>query len=349
MLDPHDDRARFHHRCRTSDVRCGCPHDLCQRALGQPHHGARRINTFLEDGKWLLSISIAVAASAIAIGLDAYLLSYFSLDAEDDLPLAERRRRQDLRAQSKLYRLFEPSVQAASRVLPRPGADRHATRRRPFGDPGAAAHWKPEEAAAIAQIQAISVVFSGLAGNALLRAGGWSDDRGAEPARHAVAAFAGPGQKSARTGRQNPQALPFTLDLAALLLEAGSGIACALPGCGRAAENAGHPLGSELQRVLMAIEQGAAQADALRELDSRLGDGDIKELVLTLNTAEERGIALKSVLRELAERIRVRQIQWIERSSEQAKVKINLPAMLVMAACLLLILTPLVLLAMNGG
>ncbi|MBX7103820.1 MAG: type II secretion system F family protein [Gemmataceae bacterium] len=133
--------------------------------------------------------------------------------------------------------------------------------------------------------------------------------------------------------------LPYVLDLMTLVLEAGAGT---LPAClERAAEECeDHPLGLELQRVLTGLKQGASQADMLREMDRRLADPDVRELVSTLTTAEERGIPLKEALRSQADRMRRREVQWLEKSAEEAKVHITWPALLVMVACLLIIAAP---------
>ncbi|MBX7106890.1 MAG: type II secretion system F family protein, partial [Gemmataceae bacterium] len=142
--------------------------------------------------------------------------------------------------------------------------------------------------------------------------------------------------------------LPFTLDLMTLVLEAGAGT---LPVCieRAASENGDHPLGVEFRRVLTGLEQGAAQAQLLNELDRRLADPDVRELVATLNTAEERGIPLRDALRSQAERMRKRQVQWLEKSAEEAKVHITWPALVVMLACLLIIAAPMLLPAVVVG
>lgn len=143
------------------------------------------------------------------------------------------------------------------------------------------------------------------------------------------------------------QRLPFTLDLMTLVMEAGVGT---LPECIRraAAEHRNHPIGDELCRVLTGLEQGAAQAALLDGMDRRLADGDVKELVMTLNTAEERGVPLKDALRGQAERMQRRQIQWLEKSAEEAKVHITWPSLVVMVACLLIQAVPFLLHSVQG-
>jgi Flp pilus assembly protein TadB len=136
--------------------------------------------------------------------------------------------------------------------------------------------------------------------------------------------------------------LPSVIDLMALMLEAGAGT---LREClDRAAgENTDHPIGTELRRVIVQIDQGASQADALRELDRRLNDPEVREVVFAINTAEERGLSLKDSLRNLAGQMRLRQVQTLERLAEQARVHITWPGLVMTAACLLIVAAPLVL------
>lgn len=139
--------------------------------------------------------------------------------------------------------------------------------------------------------------------------------------------------------------LPFTVDLMALMLESGSIFRECLEKS--AEENRGHPLGDELQLVCAGLRRGSSQADALRELARRLDDGDINELVFSINTAEERGGKLRDTLRDMAEQIRSRRIHWLERAAEEAKVRITWPGMVIMVACLLIIAAPLLLQGMG--
>ena len=136
--------------------------------------------------------------------------------------------------------------------------------------------------------------------------------------------------------------MPYALDLMALVMEAGGDT---LHGCLRltAGENSRHPLGSEFSRLVASIEQGSSTADALGRLSERLGDPDVREVTVAMTAAEVSGMPLKECLRSVAERLRVRQVQWTEKASEQAKVHIIWPTMVIMGACLAIIVAPAVL------
>jgi pilus assembly protein TadC len=75
----------------------------------------------------------------------------------------------------------------------------------------------------------------------------------------------------------------------------------------------------------------------------RLDDVDVNELVFCINTADESTGKLKDALRDLAEQMRTRRVQWLERAAEEAKVQITWPGFLIMLACLLIVAAPLLL------
>jgi Flp pilus assembly protein TadB len=148
-------------------------------------------------------------------------------------------------------------------------------------------------------------------------------------------------RKAKRHVDEARQRLPFALELMTLSLEAGAGT---LRAClEQATHDDGGPLEQELKRALLGMEQGTSLTTALHTLQERLRDADVAEWVLTVNTAEARGVPLRTAFREQAERLRRRQVQWMEKSAEEAKVHITWPALVVMLACLLIIAAPLLL------
>jgi Flp pilus assembly protein TadB len=135
--------------------------------------------------------------------------------------------------------------------------------------------------------------------------------------------------------------LPFVVDLMALMLESGAIFRECLETA--AAENRGEAVGEELNRICQAVDRGMPQIEALRGLSRRMDDADVFEMVFAITTAEERGTRLKETLSNLAEQMRHRRIQWLERAAEEAKVHITWPGLLVMVACLLIVAAPLLL------
>jgi len=135
--------------------------------------------------------------------------------------------------------------------------------------------------------------------------------------------------------------MPFAIDLIALMLEAGGTFQESLQKV--VAENQNHPLGEEFGEILRQIALGRSRAEALQALDDRLRDDDIRELVFAINKGEELGTPLSAILREQADQIRIKRSLWGEKAAQEAEVQLVFPGMVVMIACLLVILGPILL------
>jgi tight adherence protein C len=110
-------------------------------------------------------------------------------------------------------------------------------------------------------------------------------------------------------------------------------------------EMRGHPLGIELEEVLRNLEAGKTLEDALEQFGARINDEDVTEFVYAVKKSHELGTPLAGTLRIQSEQMRLKRVQWAEKASEQAKVSIVFPAMLIMLACLLIVAAPFVLIA----
>jgi tight adherence protein C len=267
-----------------------------------------------------------------AVGLAVLLLTtvVHRPVADDD------RRRAKLRKRSVVYRLFEPTVSGLTRLLADPSGRRFARLDQAMRVLDLRP-WRGDEFTAVKVIEAVPVVaLATYAGHAL-------DGPETAVLIAVLGMFGFPyvfvldviAKADLYVARVRGR-LPFTLDLMALMLEAGAGT---LQQCLQraAAENVGHPIGTDLRRVLTAVDQGVAPREAFGEWADRLGDPDVRELVTALTTAEDRGIPLRDALRTQADRVRMRQTQWLEKSAEQAKVHITWPGMVVMIGCLIIV------------
>jgi Flp pilus assembly protein TadB len=289
----------------------------------------------------MTSALLAAVLMGFAIASGAYLLTALSGVGQDP-PGAEGTRLRVLRATSSTFRWFEPVVRALAGVYAR-----HAKKAM-----AKLAHqleilcvplWRAEELAAVKQVEALLIAVG-----AALAAGALFGPKAALVLGVLIAAALPRLLLNGYTVRAEDHVrlvrarLPYAMDLMALMLEAGAGT---LRECLERAgeEHAGQPLGDEIRRTLFGIEKGIAASEMLRAMDRRLADPDVKDLVLTVTTAEERGIALKDALRSLADRMRQRRVQWMEKSAEQAKVKITAPAMVTMLGCLLIVVAPIIL------
>jgi len=135
--------------------------------------------------------------------------------------------------------------------------------------------------------------------------------------------------------------LPFLLDLLTLLMEAGSTFLQAL---GDAVEQFGeHAVGYEFGRVLQEINMGKGRTGALEALRDRLSDDEITSIVGSIIQGEELGTPLARLFRIQADVLRIKRTQRAETIAGEAGVKMLLPAILVMASTVLIILGPFVL------
>ena len=135
--------------------------------------------------------------------------------------------------------------------------------------------------------------------------------------------------------------LPFAVDQMALMMQAGAEFEGSLETTIR--DNTDHPLTIELREVLRQVSLGRPRAQALDDMRQRMDDKDISELVFAINKGEELGTPLSSILREQANQMRLKRSQWAEQAAAEAEVQMVFPGMVVMVACLLVIIAPILL------
>jgi tight adherence protein C len=104
-----------------------------------------------------------------------------------------------------------------------------------------------------------------------------------------------------------------------------------------------HPVGIEFGRVLGEMSMGKNRTAALESLRQRLDDDEITSIVGSIIQGEELGTPLATLFRTQADVLRIKRTQRAETIAGEAGVKMLLPAILVMAATVLIILGPFVL------
>jgi tight adherence protein C len=135
--------------------------------------------------------------------------------------------------------------------------------------------------------------------------------------------------------------LPFLLDLLTLLMEAGATFLQALDD---AVEQFGdHPVGQEFGRLLSEINMGKGRTAALEAMRERLDDDEITSIIGSIIQGEELGTPLARLFRTQADVLRIKRTQRAETVAGEAGVKMLLPAIMVMASTVLIILGPFVL------
>jgi Flp pilus assembly protein TadB len=292
----------------------------------------------------------ASGCAALAVGWLSWEVALIMTSSRPDhlVDPFEVERRKILREQARFYRWFEPIVDqlAAWNLRWFPRQLDQVQRDLELLEPQLP--WRAAEFLAVKELESLQTVCVGwLPGYIMFGPVGALFFAALVLFITPLLAIQGLAKKSTRYRAKLRLRLPFVVDLLALMLESGSIIRECLEKA--AAENEGSPLGIELRRVFTQMERGIALADALTAMADRLCDEpDVCELVLLINTAEERGTSLRHLLTDLSERMRNRRIQLLEQAAEEAKVHITWPALLIMVACLLIMAAPLVLQALAG-
>lgn len=117
-------------------------------------------------------------------------------------------------------------------------------------------------------------------------------------------------------------ALPDTIDLMTITVEAGLGFDAALDRVSRSTEGA---LGDELRRTVRDMSLGRPRSEALRAWADRVNLPELRGLVSSLIQAEQFGITIGDVLRSQADELRERRRQRAEEHAQKMPVKILLP------------------------
>jgi tight adherence protein C len=117
-------------------------------------------------------------------------------------------------------------------------------------------------------------------------------------------------------------ALPDTIDLLTITVEAGLGFDAALDRVGR---TSGGPLGVEMRQVVQDIQLGRPRSHALRGMSNRVGLSDVRTLVSSIIQSEQFGITMGTVLRSQADELREKRRQRAEEEAQKVPVKILVP------------------------
>ncbi len=283
-----------------------------------------------------------VVGSAVAVLVRTVLLSLYSEDLEqDDDWRYDINRMNELRRVSPLYRFFQPLIQLFARVNRRLFRDQLPEVRRQIQASGLPRFWTAEEY--LGRIELISLL---LAPVYVYFCMDWMGPAGVVTA-FALAVLTGYGLRRRLASRARyrllriKRRLPFLLDLLTLLMEAGSTFLQALAEA--VDEFRGHPVGVEFGRVLAELSMGKSRTDALESLRDRLSDHEITSIVGSIIQGENLGTPLALLFRTQADVLRIKRSQRAETIAGEAGVKMLLPAVLVMAATVLIILGPFVL------
>jgi tight adherence protein C len=135
--------------------------------------------------------------------------------------------------------------------------------------------------------------------------------------------------------------LPYLIDLLSLSLSAGLDFPGSLRQVVDKTSDADDPLVEEVGYILQELQIGKTRRQALTEFRNRVPGDSVNEFVAAIVQAEERGNPLADVLRIQAASSRQRRSVMGEEAAAKAGIKLIAPALMVFAACVIIIAGPL--------
>ncbi|MHA6794915.1 type II secretion system F family protein [Pseudonocardia bannensis] len=138
--------------------------------------------------------------------------------------------------------------------------------------------------------------------------------------------------------QQIQKALPDTVDLLVISIQAGLGFDAALA---QVTRNTNGPLAGEFHRVLQEMQIGKSRREAFQALADRVSAPDVRHFVGAVVQADALGVPISGVLAEQASEMRTRRRQRAEEQAQKVPVKILFPLMFfILPALFIVILGP---------
>ena len=134
------------------------------------------------------------------------------------------------------------------------------------------------------------------------------------------------------------RALPDTMDLLTISVEAGLGFDAALLHVRRSTTG---PLAQEIGWMLHEMQLGVSRVDAFRHLSERTNVEDLRGFVLAMIQADVFGVSIAKVLRSQARELRIKRRQRAEERAMKVPVKLLFPMLLcIFPAMFVVLLAP---------
>jgi len=133
------------------------------------------------------------------------------------------------------------------------------------------------------------------------------------------------------------RALPDSLDLMVVCLEAGLGLTATIARVGEERSAMNDPLGQEFSQVSRELRDGRSREEALRALGERNGVTDLTALVGLIVQADRLGASMAKTLRAHADVLRVKRRQRAEEAARKLPIKILFPLALFILPALFIV------------
>jgi tight adherence protein C len=149
---------------------------------------------------------------------------------------------------------------------------------------------------------------------------------------------AGLSARASKRQKEIRKAMPDTMDLLTISVEAGLGFDAALA---QVVKNVPGPLSEEIARMLQEMQIGVSRAEALRHLNDRTEVPELDGFVLSMIQADKYGVGVAKVLRAQATELRQKRRQRAEEVAQKVPLKLLFPMIfLVLPALFIVILGP---------
>lgn len=135
-------------------------------------------------------------------------------------------------------------------------------------------------------------------------------------------------------------ALPDVLDLLVLCMEAGLGLNAAIARVAEERGNQKDPLGAEFQQLANELRVGVPRRDALQNLASRVGSGDLRTVVAQLIHTERLGGNVAPALRAQSDAVREARKLRTEEIANKLPVKMLAPTLVFITPLFIVMFTP---------
>jgi len=149
-----------------------------------------------------------------------------------------------------------------------------------------------------------------------------------------------------RRTMQIAKKLPYTLDVIALLMEAGATFTEAIETVIK--DEPDDEFNQELQLVRAEIDFGATRAAALSNMAQRIPLDSLRGAVGAINQSEALGTPLGTILKSQAAMLRHLRSVRAEELAAKASLKILIPSLLILAAVVLVVFSPIILQHLAG-